>query len=90
MLLQHRLAVAEHVRGGAWKSSGKRSPCHSRGYSEFAGILQGKLRQRVPSVRMLMTIFCEGSIRSFLSRLTWQNRHAQFIGGHDGNTGAWQ
>jgi hypothetical protein len=50
--------------------------CHqvhlSRGdcglYGKFAGILQGKIRQRVSSVRMLMIVACEGNMRSRWSR----------------------
>ena len=30
---------------------------------KFAGILQVEIRQRVPGVRMLIPIFCEGSMR---------------------------
>jgi len=36
-------------------------------YGNFAGILQGKIRQRVCRVRMLMLVACEGIKRSRLA-----------------------
>jgi hypothetical protein len=42
---------------------GEAKPRESRFYSEFAGILQVKIRLRVSDVCMLITIFGEGSMR---------------------------
>jgi hypothetical protein len=69
--LQHPLAVEEQVLGGARELPGERSLCGSRLYSEFAGILQGELRQRVSGARMLMPILCAGSMRSCLAHAPW-------------------
>ena len=61
--LEIPLAVEEHVLGGAWEPAGGRSPCESRFYSEFAGLLQVEIRQRVSGICMLIPIFYEGSIQ---------------------------
>jgi hypothetical protein len=37
-------------------------------YGKFAGILQGKIRQRVSSGRILLIVVCEGNRRSRLAR----------------------
>src|SRR5437870_2497976 len=47
----------------------------SRYYSEFAGILQGEIRQRVAGVRMLITIVCAGSHGACWARDPWHHRH---------------
>jgi hypothetical protein len=44
-------------------SRGQRGALRRGWYGKFAGILQGKIRQRVSSVRILMTVVCEGNIR---------------------------
>jgi hypothetical protein len=46
-------------------------------YGQFAGILQGEIRQRVSHVRMLMIVACEGTMRSHLARDPWHNQHAK-------------
>jgi hypothetical protein len=42
--LKSPLAVEEHILGRTWESPGDRSPYESGFYSEFAGILQVKIR----------------------------------------------
>ena len=50
---------------GAWS---QRSDPRCAWYGQFAGILQGELRQRVSRVRMLMSVAGEGTRRSRLAR----------------------
>jgi hypothetical protein len=52
-LRQPSLTGAQSHLGGARESPGDRPPDARSVASEFAGILQGKLRQRVTDVRML-------------------------------------
>jgi hypothetical protein len=46
-------------------------------YGQFAGILQGELRQQVSRGRMLMLGACEGTMRSRLARDPWHHQHAK-------------
>jgi hypothetical protein len=58
-------------------SRGQRSDLR-RGWSgKFAGILQGKIRQRVSQLRMLMTVACEGNMRAPLARTPGHNGQAK-------------
>jgi hypothetical protein len=43
-------------------------------YGQFAGILQGKIRQQVSRGHMLMIVACEGTMRSRLTRDPWHNQ----------------
>ena len=58
-------------------SRGQRGDLRRGLYGKFAGILQVEIRQRVPRVRMLMIVSCEGTMRSRLARDSWRNRHAK-------------
>jgi hypothetical protein len=68
--LKQPLAVEEHVLGGARELPGNRSPYESRFCSEFAGILQVEIRQRVSGVRIFIPMLVKGSMWSCLSRDT--------------------
>jgi hypothetical protein len=58
-------------------SRGQSGDLHRGLYGKFTGILQVEIRQRVSSIRMLIIVFCEGDIRSRLSRAPWHKRHAK-------------
>jgi hypothetical protein len=56
-------------------SCGQRSDPRRAWYGKFAGILQVEIRQRVPRVRMLMLVSCEGSCGH-----AWRGPRAQSAG----------
>jgi hypothetical protein len=59
----HREKVLEDSGVLLRDSRGQRGDPRRGLYGKFAGILQGKIRQRVSSIHMLMIIVCEGTMR---------------------------
>ena len=70
-----RLSHTLLLLGLLWLSRCLYCLCSIRLCGEFAGILQGKIRQGMSGVRILMVILCERSIQSFLQCDAWPNRH---------------
>jgi hypothetical protein len=72
-----RANVCEEFGVFLWGSRGQRGGPRRGWCGKFAGILQGKIRQRVSSVSMLMFVVGEGAMRSCWSCDPWQKWHAK-------------